>query len=111
MIESCSTARNTAATRWWQAFNSRYNTYYNGAVAYVDGSLEKENGNQDNYTDFIPLYTVRNKNSKELGKANFDRAILKAEKVIDRHSIKQRPQWKSNRRKTDRDREDRKSVV
>lgn len=105
MIESCSTARNTAATRWWQAFNSRYNTYYNGAVAYVEGSLEKENGNQDNYTDFIPLYTVRNKNSKELGKANFDRAILKAEKVIDRHSIKQRPQWKSNRRKTDRDRE------
>lgn len=105
VIESCSTARNTAATRWWQAFNSRYNTYYNGAVAYVDGSLEKENGNQDNYTDLIPLYTVRNKNSKELGKANFDRAILKAEKVIDRHSIKQRPQWKSNRRKTDRDRE------
>ena len=105
VIESCSTARNTAATRWWQAFNSRYNTYYNGAVAYVEGSLEKENGNQDNYTDFIPLYTVRNKNSKELGKANFDRAILKAEKVIDRHSIKQRPQWKSNRRKTDRDRE------
>ncbi len=105
MIESCSTAKNTAATRWWQAFNSRYNAYYNGALAYVDGSLEKENGNQDNYTDFLPLYTVRNKNSKELGKANFDRAILKAEKVIDRHSIKQRPQWKSNRRKTDRDRE------
>ena len=105
LIESCSTAKNTAATRWWQAFNSRYNTYYNGALAYVDGSLEKENGNQDNYTDILPLYTVRNKNSKELGKANFDRAILKAEKVIDRHSIKQRPQWKSNKRKTDRDRE------
>ena len=105
MIESCSTAKNTAATRWWQAFNSRYNTYFNGAVAYVDGSLEKENGNQDNYTDFLPLYTVRNKNSRELGKSNFDRAILKAEKVIDRHSIKQRPQWKSNKRKTDRDRE------
>ncbi len=105
LIESCSTAKNTAATRWWHAFNSRYNTYYNGAVAYVDGSLEKENGNQDNYTDFLPLYTVRNKNSKELGKSNFDRAILKAEKVIDRHSIKQRPQWKSSKRKTDRDRE------
>lgn len=105
LIESCSTAKNTAATRWWHAFNSRYNTYYNGAVAYVDGSLEKENGNQDNYTGILPLYTVRNKNSRDLGKANFDRAILKAEKVIDRHSIKQRPQWKSNKRKTDRDRE------
>ena len=105
LIESCSTAKNTAATRWWHAFNSRYNTYYNGAVAYVDGSLEKENGNQDNYTGILPLYTVRNKSSRDLGKANFDRAILKAEKVIDRHSIKQRPQWKSNKRKTDRDRE------
>ena len=105
MMAGCSTTKNTAATRWWHAFNARYNTYYNGAMAYVDGSLEKENGNQDNYTYFLPLYTVRNKNSRDLGKDNFDRAILKAEKAIDRHSIKQRPQWNANRRKTDRDRE------
>lgn len=101
----CSTAKNTAATRWWHAFNARYNTYYNGTLAYIDGSLEKETGNQDNYTDIIPLYTVGNKNSRELGKSNFDRAILKAEKAIDQHSIKARPQWNSNRRKTDKDRE------
>ena len=101
----CSTAKNTAATRWWHAFNARYNTYYNGTLAYIDGSLEKETGNQDNYTDIIPLYTVGNKNSRELGKSNFDRAILKAEKAIDQHSIKARPQWNANRRKTDRDRE------
>lgn len=101
----CSTAKNTVATRWWHAFNARYNTYYNGTLAYIDGSLEKETGNQDNYTDIIPLYTVGNKNSRELGKANFDRAILKAEKAIDQHSIKARPQWNSNRRKTDKDRE------
>lgn len=101
----CSTAKNTAATRWWHAFNARYNTYYNGTLAYIDGALEKETGNQDNYTDIIPLYTVSNKNSRDLGKSNFDRAILKAEKAIDQHSIKARPQWNSNRRKTDRDRE------
>lgn len=101
----CSTAKNTAATRWWHAFNARYNTYYNGTLAYIDGSLEKETGNRDNFTDIIPLYTVGNKNSRELGKSNFDRAILKAEKAIDQHSIKARPQWNSNKRKTDRDRE------
>lgn len=101
----CSTAKNTAATRWWHAFNARYNTYYNGTLAYIDGSLEKETGNQDNFTDIIPLYTVGNKNSRELGKSNFERAILKAEKAIDQHSIKARPQWNSNKRKTDRDRE------
>lgn len=101
----CSTAKNTAATRWWHAFNARYNTYYNGTLAYIDGSLEKETGNQDNFMDIIPLYTVGNKNSRELGKSNFERAILKAEKAIDQHSIKARPQWNSNKRKTDRDRE------
>lgn len=88
LTAGCSTAKNTAATRWWHAFNARYNTYYNGTLAYIDGSLEKETGNQDNYTDIIPLYTVGNKNSRELGKSNFDRAILKAEKAIDQHSIK-----------------------
>lgn len=78
----CSTAKNTARSRWWQAFNARYNTYFNGSQAYIDGSLEKETGNKDNFTEMIPLYTVGNKSSVELGKSNFDRAILKAQKAI-----------------------------
>ena len=103
LIIGCSTEKNTAKSRWWHSFNARYNTYYNGSVAYIDGSLEKENGNKDNYTEIIPLYTVGNKNSRELGKANFDRAIEKAEKAIKLHSIKRRPVWNKRRRKTERD--------
>lgn len=99
----CSTTKNTSRSRWWHAFNARYNTYYNGSVAYIDGSLEKENSNKDNYTEIIPLYTVGNKQSRELGKANFDRAIQKSEKAIHQHSIKRRPEWNKNRRKTARD--------
>ena len=45
---SCSTEKNTAQSRWWHSFNARYNTYYNGSLAYIDGSLEKETGNKDN---------------------------------------------------------------
>ena len=71
LIVSCSTKNNTSQTRWWHAFNAKYNTYYNGAQAYIDASLEKENGNKDNFTEMIPLYTVGNKASKDLGKANF----------------------------------------
>lgn len=103
LIIGCSTEKNTAKSRWWHSFNARYNTYYNGSVAYIDGSLEKENGNKDNYTEIIPLYTVGNKNSRGLGKANFDRAIEKAEKAIKLHSIKRRPVWNKRRRKTERD--------
>ena len=47
----------------------------------------------------IPLYTVGNKASKDLGKANFERAIEKAEKAIARHSIKKKPEWNKSRRK------------
>ena len=104
-LAGCSTQRNTAQSRWWHAFNARYNTYYNGAQAYIEGSLEKENGNRDNFTEFLPLYTVANKASRDLGKANYDRAIEKSEKAIHQHSIKRRPVWNKDRRKTARDRE------
>ncbi|MFQ7112744.1 tetratricopeptide repeat protein, partial [Hallella bergensis] len=102
-IAGCSTEKNTAKSRWWHSFNARYNTYYNGKVAYIEGSLEKENGNKDNFTELIPLYTVGNKNSISLGKGNFDRAIEKAEKAIKLHSIKRRPVWNKRGRKTERD--------
>ena len=102
-IISCSTKNNTSQTRWWHAFNTRYNVYYNGAQAYIDGSLEKEKGNKDNFTELIPLYTIGNKNSRDLGKGNFDRAIEKAEKAIAKHSIKKRPEWTKSRRKTEKD--------
>ena len=103
LIIGCSTQKNTSQTRWWHSFTAKYNTYYNGALAYIDGSLEKENGNKDNFTEIIPLYTVGNKNSRDLGKGNYDRAIEKAKKAIHQHSIKKRPEWKKNRKKTAKD--------
>ncbi|UKK48979.1 tetratricopeptide repeat protein [Prevotella sp. E9-3] len=101
----CSTQKNTAKSRWWHSFNARYNTYYNGSLAYIDGAEEKEKGNKDNFTEQLPLYTVGNKNSRELGKGNFERAIEKSEKAIKQHSIKTRPEWNKTRRKTAKDKE------
>ncbi len=103
LAASCSTKKNTATNRWWHSFNARYNTYFNGSQAFIEGSLEKENGNHDDHTQLIPLYTVANKGSKDLGKGQFDRAIEKSEKAIRRHSIKARPVWKKSRRKTQKD--------
>lgn len=80
--------KNTAKSRFWHAFNARYNTYYNGHLAFIDGNLEKEKGNKDIYTELIPLYTVGNKVSRELGKSHFERTVEKMEKAIQRHSIK-----------------------
>ena len=102
-VVSCSTKKNTASTRFWHAFTAKYNIYYNGTLAYIDASVEKENGNKDNFTEQIPLYTVGNKASRELGKANYEIAITKAEKAIHLHSIKAKPVWNKDRRKTEKD--------
>ena len=103
LAAACSTEKNTSQSRWWHSFNAKYNTYYNGSLAYIDASLEKETGNKDNFTEMIPLYTVGNKTSKELGKAKYDVAIEKCQKAIKLHSIKRRPEWTKNRQKTERD--------
>lgn len=102
-VIGCSTEKNTPQSRWWHSFTARYNTYYNGTVAYIEGSLEKETGNKDNFTEIIPLYTVGNRDSRDLGASNFDRAIEKCQKAIKLHSIKRRPKWTKSRKKTARD--------
>ena len=89
-IVGCSTKKNTAGSRFWHSFNARYNTYYNGHQAFIDGNLEKEKGNKDNYTELIPLYAVGNKTSREIGKSNYERTVEKMEKAIHRHSIKEK---------------------
>lgn len=102
-MAGCSTQKNDAKSRWWHSFTARYNTYYNGSQAFIEGSIEKENANKDNFTEMIPLYMVSNKNSKSTGLMKFDRAIEKSEKAIKQHSIKKRPEWTKNRRKTAKD--------
>ena len=89
---SCSTQKNTAH-------------FFNGSQAFIEGNLEKEKGNKDNYTELIPLYTVGNKQSRDIGKGQFDRTIEKCEKAIHQHSIKAKPEWNSSKRKTAKDRE------
>ncbi|MDE6808111.1 MAG: hypothetical protein K2I98_06615, partial [Prevotella sp.] len=105
LVAACSTHKNTAKSRAWQSFTAKYNTYYNGSQAYIEGLLAKEKGNKDNYTEPLPLYTVGNKASRSLGKGNFDVAVEKMEKTIKMHSIKARPEWNKSRRKTAKDKE------
>ena len=105
LLSSCNMKKNTATNRLYHSLTARYNIYYNGSQAFIDGNLEKEKGNKDNFTEMLPLYMVGNKQSRELGKGQYDRAIEKSEKAIRLHSIKSKPEWKSNKRKSARDRE------
>lgn len=100
LLTACSTKKNTAGTRFWQSFVTRYNVYYNGHEAYKEGCEAKEKGNTDNYTEQIPLFTVGNEKSRTLGKGSFETAITKCEKAIQLHSIKRRPVVSASKRKS-----------
>lgn len=103
MLLSCSNTKNTPITRRVQAFKARYNTYYNGTLAFTDGRQAQEEGNKDNCTELIPLYMTGNKETVKLGESNFSTAIEKCQKTIKQHSITARPKWTKNRQKTPKD--------
>ena len=91
LLSSCSGRKNTASTRAYHAFTARYNTYYNGNVAYRQGLKTQSDGHKDNYLEQLPLLIISDKNTKRLAGNNYDRAIEKAQKAIKNHSIKRRP--------------------
>ncbi len=103
LASSCSPRLNTGQARFWHSFHTRYNTYFNASQAFIEGCEEQEQGNRDDYTRLLPLYAVGNPPSQTLGARQFDRTIEKTEKAIRRHSIKRRPEWNKQRRKTKAD--------
>lgn len=100
LLTSCSTKQNTASTRWWQSFVTRYNVFYNAKVAYGNGEEAQRNGLRENYTEPLPLYSVGYEKMRSLGKNDFQTAITKSEKAIQLHSIKKRPVVNRNRTTT-----------
>lgn len=50
---SCSTKKNTKASRFYHAFNSRYNIYFNGKTSFDEALLSMQNGYKESYSDLL----------------------------------------------------------
>ena len=97
----CSSRKNnTAATRMYHAFSARYNTFYNGNVAYKEALKAQSQGHSDNYLEQLPLLTISNKETAKQGASKYDRAIEKAQKAIKNHSIKRKPKKPAGKKLT-----------
>ena len=72
--------KNSATTRAYHSFTARYNTYYNGSVAFRQGNVSQVNGHKDNYLEQLPLLIVSDKQTQKNGASNYDKAIEKAQK-------------------------------
>lgn len=102
---ACSTKKNTSVSRAWHSFSARYNTYFNGHEAYLEGIKQQEKSNTDDYTRPIPVFLVGNEATRNAGKSNFETAIEKAQKAIKHHSIQAKPELSARERRSPKGRQ------
>lgn len=96
LVAGCSTSRNTAASRSYQALVTRYNVYFNGNEAYKKGYDAQERAKEDNLLEILDLYPISDEKVRGTGKSNFDLAIEKSQKAIKLHSITEKPKKKKS---------------
>ena len=94
VVTGCSTSRNTAASRQYQALVTRYNVYFNGSEAYRKGYEAQEKAKKDNLLEILDLYPISDEKVRSTGTSSFDIAIEKAQKGIKLHSISEKPKKK-----------------
>lgn len=89
----CSTKKNTAVSRQWQAFNTRYNVYFNGREHLEEQLAEMERNYADDYSRFLPMHPAEARYDELLPQpsGDFKRTIEKMQKAIQLHSIKKKP--------------------
>lgn len=91
ILSSCSTTKNTWATRSFHQTKVKYNILYNGNVAYEEGLKSIRDANSDDYSRILYLYPVSNHQAAEASKTQMDKTIEKCRKCIKLHSIKAKP--------------------
>lgn len=98
-FSACSLKKNTAASRNYTAFITRYNIYFNGDTHYKETLAEMERAYEDDYSQMVFMHPVEAKSDPKAPQptGNFDRSIEKAQKAIQLRSIKKRPAKKSGK--------------
>ncbi len=86
----------------YHSFFARYNTFYNGNVAFKKGYDAQLKGHKDNFLEQLPLLIVSDKSTKEMGKSDYDKAIEKSQKAIKNHSIKRKPRREAGKKLTEK---------
>ena len=95
---SCSTSKkNTPATRQWEAFNTRYNVFYNGKEHFNETLSEMERSYEDDYTKTLMTHpaAARGNDRYPQPSGDFTRTIEKMQKAIQLHSITRKPARRS----------------
>jgi tetratricopeptide (TPR) repeat protein len=99
LLDSCTSTKNTAGTRWYHSINTRYNVYFNGNLAYREAMKTMQDNYTENYTETILMFPVSALPKEKTGTGgSFDKAIEKSVKSIKTHSIQTKPEAQPGKR-------------
>ncbi len=101
---ACTTEKNTPLTRTYHNITAKYNVYFNGYEAYNRGMNRIKSQHSENYTQLLPIFPESVEAAANMAAGDMDRAIVKASKAIKIHSITVKPERKSNKPMTDKER-------
>lgn len=91
VFNACSTKKDALINRNWHALNTKYNTLYNGNIAFEEGRETLNDSYQDDYWEILPIerleVTDEIKLDSENNNPNFVIAEEKATKAIQKHSM------------------------
>jgi len=90
-FNACSTKKDAFLNRNWHALNTKYNTLYNGNIAFDEGRATLNESYRDNYWEVLPIERLEIvdevKLDSEDNNPNFIIAEEKATKAIQKHSM------------------------
>lgn len=99
ILASCSNKTNTARSRFWQSFTTKYNVYFHGKANYDEQLKEMMDKYEDDYSQRLYMHPAEARSNPKAPQpgGSFDRTIEKMEKAITLHSIKKKPKRKSGK--------------
>ena len=99
LLAACSNKTNTARSRFWHSFTTKYNVYYNGKTNYDEQMKVMLESYEDDYSQQLYMHPAEARSNPKATQpgGSFERTIEKMEKAIARHSIKKKPKRKSGK--------------
>ena len=91
VFNACSTKKDALLNRNWHALNTKYNTLYNGNIAFEEGRNGLNDVYQDDYWEILPVERLEVTEDIKLDSDNNNPSFLiaeeKATKAIQKHSM------------------------
>lgn len=91
VLSGCSTQKNTWLSRGYHNLTARYNVLFNGQQSFDRGQDKMRESVTNDYTKVLPLFAFSENSGGQVSSSDMNRAIRKAYKLIEKHSITAKP--------------------